>query len=848
MANLQPYQVYPEVPKALRFVVKMVRNLWWVWHRDAEDLFRRVNPTLWHDVGHNPILFSMLKSQERLQELALDESVISHLERVEALFKKDLLPVDRSDSPYGKENAIAYFSMEFGIHESIPLFAGGLGILAGDHLKACSDLALPLVGVGLLYRSGYFHQYLDQSGWQQEAYPETDLNTMPLFRTKDHLDQDVFVNVLGPFGEIRAAVWELKIGRITLFLLDTNLMENNQQIRDITARLYVGDHDLRLAQELLLGIGGMRALATIGIKPSICHMNEGHCTFAGIERLAQMMADYHVDLATAKEIVARTSVFTTHTPVSAGHDEFSSAAVKQVLQPFEHQLGVSVDEIISWGQQADKGGDSPFCMFVLGVRFAQYCNGVSKLHGKVARRMWQHLWPELDEVEAPITHVTNGVHIPSWISIENALLFERYLSPEWYLTTQTPAVVDRIDDIFDEELWRAHEISRSHLIRHCRKQLVKQYTRLNAPRSTMRDVEGVFDQDILTIAFARRFATYKRASLLLMDPQRLEALITSKEHPVQFVFAGKAHPKDDAGKELIQSIVDFSRKANVCHRFAFVEDYDINNARYLAHGADIWLNTPRRPYEACGTSGMKAAVNGVLNVSILDGWWCEGYHQDTGWSIGGEEEFADPGYQDAVESQALYNILENDIIPCFYDRPNGSVPVRWIKKMKASMKMAMQGFCSLRMVNEYENRFYLPIATRFSELVANNAEEAKQLMQQRQRLMSLWHGIHVEKPHREVNGPFRVEQAFMVTVVVKLGELTPDDVKVQVYCGYMRSIDRLTDSWSEVMTVKEALDNGVYSYFCKITCEKAGSFGFTARVIPNGDDWMQFAPGLISWA
>jgi len=577
-------------------------------------------------------------------------------------------------------------------------------------------------------------------------------------------------------------------------------------------------------------------------------LNEGHCAFATLERLSQTMSKYNVDLKTAEEIVSRTTILTTHTPVAAGHDEFPLDLVKPYLGSLADRLGVTIDEMVSWGQAVKSGSDAPLSMFVLGLRMAQYKNGVSELHGKVARRMWSHVWEGIPEDEVPIIHITNGVHIPSWISIENVMLFERYLGPEWHLHIASPEITHRVDDIYDEELWRAHEMSRSRLIRTCRALMIKQYSRRNAPRSMMKDAESVLDQDILTIVFARRFATYKRAYLLLRDPDRLEAMITSQSQPVQFIFAGKAHPRDTEGKDLIKRIVEFARRTNVRPRIAFLEDYDINIARHLVQGADVWLNTPRRPFEACGTSGMKAAANGVLNVSILDGWWCEGYSEDTGWRIGNGEEYTDPAYQDSVESQALYNVLENEVIPCFYERKNGDIPARWLKMMKAAMVMAMQHFCTHVMISKYESLFYAPAAKHLVSLTADNAKEAVVFSKQYQRLDNLWSNIKIETPVQETEGPFRVGDNFTVTAKVNLGELRPDEVNIELYYGPLKTVDTISESHYEKMTVKEDQGNGSYLYTCNITCVASGRYGFTVRAVPSGDDRIKFAPGHITWA
>lgn len=848
MGHFKTFQVYPTIPPALDFLEILSHNYWWSWQRDAMDLFRRIDPRLWAGSGGNPLVFLTNVSQKRLEDLADDNSFLAHLNQVRGRFEKRVLaPVDFSNSPLSPENGVAYFSMEFGIHESLPLYSGGLGILAGDHLKAASATALPLVGIGLLYRQGYFHQYLDQNGWQQEAYPETDLYTVPLRHAKVN-GENIRLSVAGPDGEILATVWQVMIGRIPLYLLDTNLPENTPEVRDLTARLYPGDGRIRLAQEALLGIGGMQALAFMGITPAVCHMNEGHSAFAGVERLIQTISRYGVDLKTALEIVPRTTVFTTHTPVAAGHDEFPAEMVRPVLRPLAQRLGIPEDQVLAWGQAAGTGSNAPLSMFVLAIRMAQYCNGVSHLHGQVARRMWAPIWPDRPEDEIPITHITNGVHVPTWLSSGISTLFDRYLGPDWSVPPRNPANINRIDEIFDEELWRTHEMSRTRLVRTCRELVIKQHRRRNAPLAVIREAESVLDPGILTIGFARRFATYKRANLLLQDANRLEAILTSEKRPVQIIFAGKAHPKDNEGKALIKRLIDFCHRPTLRNRVVFLEDYDPRIAQQMLQGVDVWLNTPRRPFEACGTSGMKAAVNGVLNLSILDGWWCEGYAENRGWRIGNGEDFDDPGYQDTIESQALYNVLENDVIPTFYEKGEGDIPVRWVRMMKEAIKMVMRDFSALRMIQNYQHRFYLPAARRLGELVADDAREARELARQRERLVSRWGKITVEPPERGAAHPFRVGEQFQITAVVHLGELQPEEVAVELYYGPFKSVDSLANSFTQRMEMTACYEPGRYLYACSISCRIAGRYGFTVRVSPRADDWVKFTPGLITWA
>ncbi len=848
MSHLQTFQVFPYLPENLRFLSTLSRNLWWTWHWDAKELFRRIDPKLWDQAGGNPIRFSTLLSQAQLEQLAEDNGFLAHLEWVKKSFDQDIKSEGATPAGlFDRNGTIAYFSMEFGLHESLPLFAGGLGVLAGDHLKAASDKKLPLVGLGLLYRQGYFEQYLNQDGWQQEAYPETDLFYLPIKRAKAADGKEVLVSIESPMGTVQVVVWEVPVGRIPLYLLDTHISENPKELRDITARLYEGDSKIRLAQEMVLGIGGIRALSAMGIRPVVCHMNEGHSAFSSLERLAQTMETDNVDLKTALQVVPRSTVFTTHTPVSAGHDEFPVEMIRPYILPLEKRLNTTAEDILSWGQPRGSGPSTPVSMFVLGLRMAEYCNGVSRLHGHVARRMWSHLWPELPEDEVPISHLTNGVHSATWISHENAALLERNLGPEWHLMKKNGAFIDRIDEIYDEELWHAHEICRSRLIRICRELMVRQYGQRNAPKATMEAAGSVLDQGVLTIAFARRFAVYKRAHLLLQDPKRLKDLLRSETRPIQIIFAGKAHPKDHDGKMLIQQLINFIRQEKLGHRVIFLENYDMRLSKYLVQGADVWLNTPRRPLEACGTSGMKAALNGVLNVSVLDGWWCEGYAPGRGWAIGDGTEYQDPAYQDAVESQALYNILENEVVPSFYERKGGEPPERWLKMMKESMKIALREYSGYRMVDEYEKRFYRPAARRHAGLLEKDAWQARELVKQSERIRSLWRNVRIEQPVRDEEGPFRVGDEFYATVRVFLGQLIPDEVDVELYYGHVKTFNSLSEGRAESMTVEKDLGGGRYLYGCRISCGLSGRFGFTARVTPRADHWIKNSPGFITW-
>jgi starch phosphorylase len=847
--SLQTFQVLPNVPERLSFLEVISRNMWWCWQYEAISLFRRMSPKLWIVAKRNPILFLGMIPQGRMEELARDEGFLAHLDQVESNYNEVLAGADASlHSSLEEGETIAYFSMEFGLHESLPLFSGGLGVLAGDHLKAASDLNLPITGIGLLYRQGFFHQFLNRDGWQQEAYPEADIYNLPVTRVQDKIGNNIEIMVNGPKGPIKAICWKVMVGVVPLYLLDTNLPENSPEIREITGRLYGGDPVMRLNQEALLGIGGVRLLDQLGLFPVVCHMNEGHSAFSAIERLALTMSRYDLDLRSAMEINPRITVFTTHTPVAAGHDEFPPDLVRPVLKEYEDIFGIKVNEIISWGQDLSSSPGGVFSMFILSLRHAEYINGVSRLHGKVARKMWSGVWPGWPEDEVPISHITNGVHLQSWLAHELSRMLDHLSGPDWRKKEMSPEIIRRIDEVYDEELWRAHEVCRSRLIRLCRNLIKNQYLRRNAAKAVMEEVETVLEHDVLTICFGRRFATYKRAYLLFMDLDRLEKMLSSSTRPVQLIFAGKAHPMDNEGKELIKNVISIAREPRFRQSIVFLEDYDLDIARFLVQGADVWLNTPRRPYEACGTSGMKASLNGVLNLSVPDGWWDEGYTSERGWSIGKGEEYTDLNYQDAVESQALYNLLENEVIPTFYNRQGGDAPADWVRMMKESMKMAFEEYTSVRMVKDYQEKYYDPIISGFRELIKGGADEARALYEQKKRLKELWNQVKLSPPVRKVGGPSRVGQNFDIWVKVELGQLKPEEIRVELYYGHVLTLDELEYTRAEPMSLVRQTGEGRYEYSSTIYCRDSGRFGFTVRAVPNGDDYLRYTPGLITWA
>lgn len=851
MHRFLPFNVSPRIPAKLTFLEQLVNNLWWCWNDDAVALFERISPRIFKSVNANPLRLLSRVDQERLELMAGDDGFLSQMKQVEKRFKQEVLQSahrDAIDAPY---RCVGYFSLEYGLNENLHLYSGGLGVLAGDHLKSASDLDLPIVGVGLFYREGYFEQSVDADGNQQERYPENAIQDLPISRINRDDGTPLQVSVPLPEGELRASIWRLQVGRIPLLLLDTNTSSNPPELRSITGRLYGGDRRNRLIQELLLGIGGYRALVATGYQVSVVHMNEGHAAFLSLARLEHLCRANEVDLDVAREIMRRTSVFTTHTPVPAGNETFSLELLRPYLDQIEKTLGIPAEQVIRWGQPPSPNENGhELSMTVLGLNISNHNNGVSKLHGKVERAMWSHLWPEVPVDEVPIYHITNGVHPATWMSPEIDALATRYLGPDWHQRADmTEKLMHRIDQIPDEELWHAHEIARARLVRGSREHYESRLRARNAPRKEITAARTILDPDALTIGFARRFATYKRASLILKDLARLERLLHDRERPLQLIFAGKAHPADQEGKALIREIVQFASRRDIFRRVVFLENYDMRLARFLVRGVDVWLNTPRRPQEASGTSGMKAAMNGGLHFSVLDGWWSEGYDPSYGWVIGNGHDFQDDAYQDTIESQALFNTLENEILPCFYDRAADDVPARWVAMMKASIRMAATRFSSHRMVSEYHDTVYGHAFDVYDQLLAQDSRLARERVAQLRRLDDAWHAVRLSIPQKDLAGDeMHVGDTFTVTTEVSLGDLTPDDVDVELYYGPLDPGGAVIDSHFKVMELNEQLANGNYRYRQHLTCDTTGRFGFTARARPRNNEWAGVMPGFIRWA
>ncbi len=811
--SFNTFRVKATLPDELAPLYELAYNLHWSWNHRTIDLFHRLDRDLWNATSHNPVKMLGMIKQERLAQAVEDDGFMDQLRQVHQHLQENISGKTWFESKFGKSDIprIAYFSMEFGLTECLPIYSGGLGILAGDHLKSASELGLPLVGVGLLYQQGYFQQYLNGDGWQQEAYADNDFYNLPIQSELDKDEQPVIVEVPFPDRIVYAQVWRAQVGRIPLYLLDTNIPQNQSADRKITYQLYGGDAETRIQQEMVLGVGGMLALRALDIHVHVCHMNEGHAAFMALERMRHRKTKDGLSTELAMEVVRSGTFFTTHTPVPAGIDEFVPEMAERYLRPLLDRCDVDLQEVMALGRKNPSDHTEPFNMAMLAIRTTASANGVSRLHGEVSRKMWSSIWPNTPTNEIPIGHVTNGIHTRSWTSPEMTELLRRYLGPDWIKKPADQSIWQRVEKIPDIELWRVHGRRRERLIAFTRRRLVAQLNRRGASARDIDAAREVLNPEALTIGFARRFATYKRASLLLRDKARLKKLLTDPERPVQFVFAGKAHPKDDEGKKLIKELVHFTRREEIRSHFVFIENYDINVARYLVEGVDIWMNTPRRPMEASGTSGMKVIPNGGLNLSILDGWWCEGYESDTGWAIGAGEDYDNAEYQDEVESKALYDVLENNVVPLFYGRVGDSLPRGWIAMMKSSMRKLGPVFSTNRMVKEYTERFYMRAHDNWDKLSANNFQRARDLVEWKQSVEAVWNQVEIADAHIESSGA-EVGVALKVQASIRLGSLRPDDVVVQIYSGSLDYEQNIQEGTTEPMKCVGSEEDGLFKY------------------------------------
>jgi glycogen phosphorylase len=842
---IRRFTVRPVLPGPLAALADLAGNLRWSWHPPTQDVFQAVDPEVWDSVGHDPVRLLGAVGRPRLDQLADDQEFLTRLDNARADLE-DYLTGDRwyqrqeaGDVP----RAIGYFSPEYGITAVLPQYSGGLGILAGDHLKAASDLGVPLVGVGLLYRHGYFKQALSREGWQQETYPVLDPDELPLTLLKEEDGSRATVSITMPEEtELTAQIWVAQVGRVPLLLLDSDVEQNPDHFRHVTDRLYGGTSEHRLRQELLLGVGGVRALRafsrlTGAPDPEVFHTNEGHAGFLGLERIRELtVADSgpKLDFETALEAGRASTVFTTHTPVPAGIDRFPRELMEQYFGGSSPVPGVPVDRILALGAEDYEGGDpSVFNMAVMGFRLAQRANGVSQLHGHVSRGMFNGLWPAFDEAEVPITSITNGVHAPTWVGRE---VFE--LAANWGLDQYADdpnAFWEAVDKVPGTDIWATKRLLRQRLVEDARRRLAKSWAKRGSAPAELGWIDSALDPDVLTIGFARRVPSYKRLTLMLRDPQRLKSLLLHPERPVQLIIAGKSHPADDGGKKLIQEMVKFADDPEVRHRIVFLPNYDIAMAQPLYPGCDVWLNNPLRPYEACGTSGMKAALNGGLNLSILDGWWDEWYDGENGWAIPSADGVDDPDRRDDIESAALYDLVENEVAPRFYDHDAEGVPSRWLEMVRHTLKSLGPKVLATRMVSDYVTELYGPAAVTGRRLNADY-QGAAELARWKQRIRAGWSAVRVEHVESEgVGDSPEVGATLTVQAYVSLGDLVPADVDVQLVHGVVTAEDTLVNTRVESLHAVESYEGGRHRFDGSVQLERSGGFGYTVRVVPRSE-------------
>ncbi len=848
--KIHSFNVQPNLPENIKFLEELANDMWFTWNWQAILLFVQVDAKLWTAAKRNPKWFLGCVPQKRLEELSKDENFVNNLNKVKEAYYNYKNNQHTWYHEHRHENGnllTAYFSMEYGIGEGLPIYSGGLGMLAGDHMKSASDLGMPIIGVGLFYKQGYVQQVLNREGWQNEEYPDNDWAHMPVERVmKD--GKEITVDI--PLGNetVKACIWRVPVGRTSLYLLDTNLQENTPAQRAITEKLYGGDRENRIRQEVVLGIGGVKALNAMGIHPTVYHINEGHSAFLLFQRIIDIMKEKNLSFAQAREIVWATSVFTTHTPVIAGNEHFDPALVRKYMDFYAREMGISWDEFLALGKE--KPESTTYCMTVVALRLAAFCNGVAKLHGQVSREMWHNLWPGLPVSEVPITSITNGIHSASWISHELNELYRKYLFDNNQSGEVDPSdtkIWEKIPDIPDAELWNVHTIRKNKLIDLVRNRMKRQLTRQGLDVMSVKKASKVLRPDLLTIGFARRFATYKRATLLFKDLNRLDKIVNNPQRPVQFVFAGKAHPADTAGKEFIKMIVTLTQNdPRFKGKIVFVEDYNMNTARYMVQGVDVWLNNPIRPMEASGTSGMKAALNGALALSILDGWWDEVGPCDFGWSIGGAENYKSDAERDAVESEALYNLIEQDIAPTYYAKENGAdYSMPWVSLMKESIKHIAPFFNTNRMVKEYYERFYVP-ANNYG-IILNEPDKAEAVAAWRRKIAENWYRVNVTDITPQPATAILMGDKVQFKARVVLGNLAPEDIQVELYLGQRGTLGDIVKEDAIDMTCT-GKDGDAYLYEVSMSPLNSGRQDYALRILPfNTNIPHVLTPLFIRW-
>lgn len=859
MFSYRTVTVVPRLPEEIKHLREIANNLYFSWNNSAVNLFKAMNQDLWERVYHNPVKFLLQVSEADLQKAAASEQFLSQYRLAIDSFDKYMQQQTWYDkhhaqrlaagqgnlSTSGQNPLVAYFSAEFGLHEAFPTYSGGLGVLAGDHCKAASDLGLPFVGVGLLYRHGYFTQLINREGKQEAHYRDLRFNEMPITQALDNSGQELVVSVQLPGRQVEARVWVVQVGRINLYLLDTDMPDNTKEDRELTGQLYGGDQETRICVEILLGMGGVRALRALGLAPTVWHINEGHAAFLIIERLRELVEENGLSVGVALEVLRADTVFTTHTPVPAGHDIFTQEMIDRYFNHFYYRLRLTREQFMQLAHDPGSGG---FNMTLLALNQCGFANGVSRLHGAVSRSMFQNLYPDILLDEVPIGHVTNGVHTPTWLAPEMSQLYKKYLGQEWCSSTAEPADWEQVEVMPRRELWEVHMDLKEKLVLFTRQHLAEQRVRNRETLDRVKEVEEYLRPEVLTIGFARRFATYKRAGLLFRDKDRLAALVNDIERPLQLIFAGKAHPADKPGQDLIKLINDVAADERFRGKIIFLENYDINIARYLVQGADVWLNTPSRPMEASGTSGMKAAVNGVLNCSILDGWWPEAYNGENGFAIGNEWDYPDDETRDEHDFYSLYDLLEKEIIPAYYDQTAG-VPRKWVNWMKESIKTIAPYFSTRRMVLEYARNYYELANDRNRIFCANEYQVGYELYELKKFLRDNWHNVQISSVETSDVTSLCPEDKITIRATVQLGPVPRDKVRVEIVYGEIARKGIKSVETAPLLEVEDvAVEQGQVIYTGDVSLPQ-GTFAYTVRVRPYSSFFAHhFELPLVCWA
>ncbi|MBO6233529.1 MAG: alpha-glucan family phosphorylase [Clostridia bacterium] len=843
--------VNPQLPKRIEKLSEVANNLWWSWNTEFLRLFQKIDKDLWEDSNKNPVKFLKRVSQEKLEEASKNIFFLKEYDRVIDNFDAYINSKNTwfsKNYAKNKDDLIAYFSAEYGLDQTIPIYSGGLGILSGDHLKSASDLGIPLVAVGLLYKNGYFNQKINGFGEQETEYKNIDLFDLPINPVKDEKGEDLIIHVKFPKRRLYLKVWQINVGRVKLYLLDSDIEKNNEEDRDVTLRLYGGDQEMRIRQEIVLGMAGVNLLKTLGLNPTVYHMNEGHSSFLTLEIIKDIIQEKQVSFEVAKDIASSKTVFTTHTPVPAGNDIFPVALVEKYFKEFWPKLGLSREEFLKLGMKPREELEPGFNMGILALKIAGKKNGVSKLHGAVSRELFGDVWPDIAANESPIGYVTNGIHTCSWLSPRLKELYNKYLIPYWQDSMYDDKVWEKVRNIPNDKIWEAHQERKEKLLGLVKKSTQERLRRSNYGYDEINDIVSKLNPNALTIGFARRFATYKRATLIFKDIERITQILNNQDKPVQLIFAGKAHPRDKEGQDLIKYIHDISLMPQFKGKIFLLENYNIAMSRYLISGVDVWLNNPRRPMEASGTSGQKASVNGVINFSVLDGWWAEGYNQYNGWTIGTNAEYTSYEAQDRADSESMYHTLENKIIPLYYEKDKNGISQKWVDMMKESIVTTGGKYSTARMLVDYTEQLYIPLCD-LTKKYYEDIDNVAAFNNWKHEIFTNWKDIKITQINNLDNITIDAGNNIEVKCEVELPNISVDNVDVEVYYGKILD-NGVVENVSIIPMFLEKVDEETkkYYYTAKVELTTGGNYGYTFRVMPKHE--MLLEPtnlNLIKW-